>query len=244
MRTVYVLATRFFQNSTNKHSAGIFGIVRATKLPALWSDNYLKEGVGIIVWTAAEMTVTMVCIGIPVCRPLYKHWVDRWFFSNISSRPGNNDKFGKHESYMATTTAGGSQFVVAAGGPAGLVPLRTVGSAPSPVMGGSPLQKCSASHGSATSDDMGTRKYGRLSRAYYATAGRVMSRNDRNNSSDEETLTGDHQEQEKEQGHHHWRRHERRWPSRSENHIPKELGLLMGITVTEEFHVTSNKDDL
>ena len=31
-----------------------------------------------IVWSAAEIAVTMICIGIPVCRPLYKQYLDKW----------------------------------------------------------------------------------------------------------------------------------------------------------------------
>lgn len=33
---------------------------------------------GLIAWTAAEMTVTMICIGIPVCRPLWKQCFNKW----------------------------------------------------------------------------------------------------------------------------------------------------------------------
>lgn len=33
---------------------------------------------GLIAWTAAEMTVTMICIGIPVCRPLWKRCFNKW----------------------------------------------------------------------------------------------------------------------------------------------------------------------
>lgn len=31
----------------------------------------------LLMWHAAEMTVTMVCIGVPVCRPLWKQWVNK-----------------------------------------------------------------------------------------------------------------------------------------------------------------------
>lgn len=198
------------------------------------------------------MTVTMVCIGIPVCRPLYKRWLDSYWATSIHSRPGN-DRFRKHESFMATTHGAGG-FDVSAGGPAGLVPLRTIGGSALSPMVGAPLNRCAATKGSTSSDDMETRKHGRLSRVYLATAGRVISRNghDRANSSDEETLAGDYQGEHEEQlqhhhhhhHHHHHRHHEPRRPSNAENQVPRGLGLLMGITVTEEFEVTSNKDDL
>lgn len=36
-----------------------------------------EDTVGLIVWSAAEISVTMVCIGIPVCRPLYKNFLNK-----------------------------------------------------------------------------------------------------------------------------------------------------------------------
>lgn len=32
-----------------------------------------------LIWHAAEMTVTIVCISVPVCRPLWKNWVNDMF---------------------------------------------------------------------------------------------------------------------------------------------------------------------
>ncbi|KAH8657362.1 hypothetical protein BGZ61DRAFT_371278 [Ilyonectria robusta] len=58
--------------------AGACGIKRTIEVPALSSPNYLKDTVGLIVWSAAEIAVTMICIGIPVCRPLYKRYLDKW----------------------------------------------------------------------------------------------------------------------------------------------------------------------
>lgn len=52
--------------------AGACGIKRTMELPNLTKQNYLKETVSAIVWSAAEIAVTLICIGIPVCRPLYK----------------------------------------------------------------------------------------------------------------------------------------------------------------------------
>ncbi|KAH7169286.1 hypothetical protein DER46DRAFT_624507 [Fusarium sp. MPI-SDFR-AT-0072] len=53
--------------------AGAFGIKRPLEVPNLKSPSHTKDPAGLIVWSAAEMTVTMICIGIPVCRPLYKN---------------------------------------------------------------------------------------------------------------------------------------------------------------------------
>jgi hypothetical protein len=84
--------------------AGACGIKRAIELRNLGSPNYLstspyqsiiigqipltrqtpEDVVGIIIWHAAELCTTMVCIGIPVCRPLYKDWVGRYMSSEDS----------------------------------------------------------------------------------------------------------------------------------------------------------------
>ncbi|KAH6856277.1 hypothetical protein B0I37DRAFT_351358 [Chaetomium sp. MPI-CAGE-AT-0009] len=57
--------------------AGACGIKRTVEVPNLSSADYPYDTVGLIVWSAAEIAVTMVCIGIPICRPLYKQWLDR-----------------------------------------------------------------------------------------------------------------------------------------------------------------------
>ncbi|KUI60570.1 hypothetical protein VP1G_07795 [Cytospora mali] len=49
--------------------AGACGIVRTVAL-----EGFNKATVGLIVWSAAEMAITMVCIGIPVLRPLFTRW--------------------------------------------------------------------------------------------------------------------------------------------------------------------------
>ncbi|KAJ4184480.1 hypothetical protein NW759_017023 [Fusarium solani] len=59
-------------------SAGACGIRRTMNVSALSSPNYLEDTVSLVVWTAAEIAVTMVCIGIPVCRPLYKRYLEKW----------------------------------------------------------------------------------------------------------------------------------------------------------------------
>jgi hypothetical protein len=53
------------------------------------SNNILlnpDDTVGLIVWSAAEIAVTMICIGIPVCRPLYKCWLEKLFGTFRSTR--------------------------------------------------------------------------------------------------------------------------------------------------------------
>ncbi|ESA43320.1 hypothetical protein GE21DRAFT_4552 [Neurospora crassa] len=48
------------------------GVKRVTEVEGLYTSNYLKTTLPLIVWSAAEMAITLVCIGIPVLRPLYK----------------------------------------------------------------------------------------------------------------------------------------------------------------------------
>ena len=75
------------------------------------SSNYLRDSVGIIVWSAAEMAVTLICIGIPICRPLYKKYLDKLTSRNTSS------------SYKNISGSGGN------------VPLRTIGGSELPPLG-------------------------------------------------------------------------------------------------------------
>ncbi|KAM7219069.1 hypothetical protein V8F06_005507 [Rhypophila decipiens] len=50
--------------------AGACGIIRTIDLSGLASANYTEDTVNLIVWSAAELAITMVCAGIPVIRPL------------------------------------------------------------------------------------------------------------------------------------------------------------------------------
>ncbi|KAF5660147.1 integral membrane protein pth11 [Fusarium heterosporum] len=70
--------------------AGAFGIKRTLEVPKLKSPNHTKDPMGLIVWTAAEMTVTMICIGIPVCRPLWKQYLIKWTSRDSKSREPNS----------------------------------------------------------------------------------------------------------------------------------------------------------
>ncbi|RGP76940.1 hypothetical protein FLONG3_5024 [Fusarium longipes] len=81
--------------------AGAFGIKRTLEVPKLRSPNHTKDPMGLIVWSAAEITVTMVCIGIPVCRPLYKKCFKRWTSRGSSNYPNSG------ASYPLQTIGGG-----------------------------------------------------------------------------------------------------------------------------------------
>lgn len=96
--------------------AGACGIKRAIELKKLGSPNYLKDIVGIIIWHAAELCTTMVCIGIPVCRPLYKDWFVNWTSVRRSGEETGGSGWlrgGKDDSgdgVFTMHTIGGSEF--------------------------------------------------------------------------------------------------------------------------------------
>lgn len=62
------------------------------------------DSVGLIVWSLAEIAVTMICIGVPVCRPLYrKIWVQH--FGGSESR--SNTGYLRHDAIGLNTIGGG-----------------------------------------------------------------------------------------------------------------------------------------
>ncbi|KAJ0340995.1 hypothetical protein COL154_012069 [Colletotrichum chrysophilum] len=93
--------------------AGGCGILRALELKNLSSANFTKDTVGLIVWHAAELATTLVCIGIPVCRPLFKEWLNLWTSRSGSKRTGpyTRDMTG---SFMMRTI-GGTDYTVRIG---------------------------------------------------------------------------------------------------------------------------------
>lgn len=48
-------------------------------MPLADSEKYLGDRSALLIWHAAELTVTIVCISVPVCRPLWKNWVNKLF---------------------------------------------------------------------------------------------------------------------------------------------------------------------
>ncbi|KAM0549537.1 hypothetical protein ACHAPJ_009353 [Fusarium lateritium] len=51
--------------------AGICGIVRTVALNGLNANEYIYDTVDMLIWSATESTVTIMCSSIPVLRPLY-----------------------------------------------------------------------------------------------------------------------------------------------------------------------------
>ncbi|KAI1829654.1 hypothetical protein DTO006G1_9771 [Penicillium roqueforti] len=52
--------------------ACICGIIRTIDLGGLASSNYTEDTVNLIIWSAVELAVTLICVGIPTVRPLYR----------------------------------------------------------------------------------------------------------------------------------------------------------------------------
>ncbi|QPC58871.1 hypothetical protein HYE67_001102 [Fusarium culmorum] len=67
----------------------------------LSTNMHQEDPMGLIAWTAAEITVTMICIAIPVCRPLYKNFFNKWTSRNSSNYPNSG------ASYPLQTIGGG-----------------------------------------------------------------------------------------------------------------------------------------
>ena len=51
--------------------AGVCGIVRTVALDGLNAQEYIHDTVPMLIWSATESTVTIMCSSIPVLRPLY-----------------------------------------------------------------------------------------------------------------------------------------------------------------------------
>ena len=53
----------------------------------------LEDTVGLIIWSAVEMAVTMVCIGIPILRPLYRRVIHGYGYDSGNA---SGQKYQKH----------------------------------------------------------------------------------------------------------------------------------------------------
>ncbi|SPO00301.1 related to integral membrane protein pth11 [Cephalotrichum gorgonifer] len=93
--------------------AAAAGIKRTTEVEGLYTSNYLKDSVGLIVWSSAEMAITLICIGIPVCRPLYRR-IYRHFRPDTKSTGYRKQRTPYDDSSHALQTIGGG--VVGKGG--------------------------------------------------------------------------------------------------------------------------------
>ena len=73
-------------------------------------SSFIEDTVGLIIWSGVEMAVTMVCIGIPILRPLYRQVVHGYVSSagaeSHKQYQKQNESNGPHQSYEMGSMAG------------------------------------------------------------------------------------------------------------------------------------------
>lgn len=89
--------------------------------------NLTEDTVGLIIWSAAEIAVTMVCIGIAICRPLYKNVLD----TIISKGSSGYGRHNEEPPPLALHTIGGSAMPYIGTGDMSAVPTGHAHDAPS-----------------------------------------------------------------------------------------------------------------
>ncbi|KAK7427020.1 hypothetical protein QQZ08_006447 [Neonectria magnoliae] len=82
--------------------AGVCGIVRTYEVATGFTENYTLDTVPLIIWSAAEMAITLVCVGIPILRPLYRRAVhgsnfstDRYYKKHSKGSDGQSYSMGR-----------------------------------------------------------------------------------------------------------------------------------------------------
>jgi hypothetical protein len=73
--------------------AAAFGVKRTIGLGGLASDNYTTDSIPTCGWSIAELAITLVCIAIPVCLPVWRHLFPRSLQSASSTKPGSGGIF-------------------------------------------------------------------------------------------------------------------------------------------------------
>ncbi|RHZ45199.1 uncharacterized protein CDV56_102029 [Aspergillus thermomutatus] len=75
--------------------AGICGVIRTIDLGGLSSANYTEDTVDLIIWSAVELAATLICVGIPTVRPLYRHIVHGSRFKESNEGYRKQDESGE-----------------------------------------------------------------------------------------------------------------------------------------------------
>ncbi|KAI1390567.1 uncharacterized protein F4822DRAFT_154594 [Hypoxylon trugodes] len=71
--------------------AGICGIIRIFSIKGLSHESdYLSDTTSALIWTNSELTITLICVCIPVLRPLWVRLVGRTFPDRYSKRPNKS----------------------------------------------------------------------------------------------------------------------------------------------------------
>ncbi|RYP56290.1 hypothetical protein DL771_012077 [Monosporascus sp. 5C6A] len=70
-----VAVALFMMRIIHARCAGICGVIRTAELGTLSNTaDYLYVVADSLVWTATEITVTLICVSVPSFRPLWNHW--------------------------------------------------------------------------------------------------------------------------------------------------------------------------
>lgn len=78
-------------------------------MPLADSEKYPGDRSPLLIWHAAELTVTIVCISVPVCRPLWKNWVSKMFPEPSDTQASSRMRFAGQGQQQFTI--GGSEMV-------------------------------------------------------------------------------------------------------------------------------------
>ncbi|KAI0866597.1 hypothetical protein F4860DRAFT_457879 [Xylaria cubensis] len=92
------------------------GIQRALEVGGLSSPEYLRDTVGLLIWSSVEQSVTMICICIPVCRPLFKIIIRRIAPQNSGSIIGSSGNQGFRLSRLGRDGSGQKQLTIGSAG--------------------------------------------------------------------------------------------------------------------------------
>ncbi|KAK8021941.1 hypothetical protein PG990_007079 [Apiospora arundinis] len=91
-------------------AAAACGVKRTIGLGGLQSANYTTDAVPTCAWSIAELAITLVCIAIPVCLPLFKKLHGHAAFPATSSAVGSGRKKAGLGGVFALRTFGGSSM--------------------------------------------------------------------------------------------------------------------------------------
>ncbi|GAB1215676.1 hypothetical protein ATERTT37_004868 [Aspergillus terreus] len=92
--------------------AGICGVIRTIELGGLSSANYTEDTVNLVVWSAVELAVTLICVGIPTIRPLFRHLIKGSSFKSSGNKyPAQDTGFVQlaHQRMNGSKSDGGSE---------------------------------------------------------------------------------------------------------------------------------------
>lgn len=77
-------------------------------MPLADSERHPGDRSALLIWHAAELTVTIVCISVPVCRPLWKNWINNIFPESSDTQASSRIRFAGQGQQLHTI--GGSEM--------------------------------------------------------------------------------------------------------------------------------------